>query len=81
MPILAIDLGTTNVKAAVVERDGALIGTGRRTVETIHKPGDGAEQDAELVWKAVLGAAEELTKQGDVLRKRVDDILQEIRAA
>lgn len=59
MPILAIDLGTTNVKAAVVAQDGALIGTGRRTLETIHTLGDGAEQDAELVWEAVLEAAED----------------------
>jgi len=59
MPILSIDLGTTNVKAAVVERDGSLLGTGRRTVETIHTPDDGAEQDAELVWQAVLAAAED----------------------
>lgn len=59
MLILAIDLGTTNVKAAVVGKDGSLLGTGRRTVETIHTPDDGAEQDPELVWQAVLGAAED----------------------
>lgn len=59
MPILAIDLGTTNIKAAVVDRDGTLLGVGRRTVETIHTEDDGAEQDPELVWQAVLGAAEE----------------------
>jgi xylulokinase len=59
MPILAIDLGTTNIKAAVVERDGSLLGIGRRTVPTIHTPDDGAEQDPELVWQSVLGAAED----------------------
>lgn len=59
MPILAIDLGTTNIKAAVVQRDGSLLGTGRRTVEMLHTPDDGAEQDPNLVWDAVLGAAED----------------------
>ena len=59
MPILAIDLGTTNIKAAVVERDGSLLGIGRRSVPTIHTSDDGAEQDAELVWESVLGAAED----------------------
>ena len=59
MPILAIDLGTTNVKAAVVERDGSLLGIGRRTLHTIHTSDDGAEQDADLVWRSVLDAAEE----------------------
>ena len=48
MPILAIDLGTTNIKAAIVARDGALLGTGRRAVPMIHTPDGGAEQDAEM---------------------------------
>jgi xylulokinase len=59
VPILAIDLGTSNVKAAVVRRDGALLGTGRQSIETIHTPDGGAEQDAERVWQAVLAAAEQ----------------------
>ena len=59
MPILAIDLGTTNVKAAVVGADGTLLGTARRTIETIHTAGDGAEQDADSIWHAVLDAADE----------------------
>jgi xylulokinase len=59
MPILAIDLGTTNIKAAIVARDGALLGTGRRTVPMIHTPDGGAEQDAAIVWEAVLGAADD----------------------
>lgn len=59
MPILAIDLGTSNVKAAVVNRNGALLGTGRGSIETIHTADGGAEQDAELVWQTVLSAADE----------------------
>ena len=59
MPILAIDLGTTNIKAAVVARDGTLLGIGRRSVPTIHTPDDGAEQDAERVWEAVVEAADD----------------------
>jgi xylulokinase len=59
LPILAIDLGTSNVKAAVVQRDGTLLGTGRGSIETIHTPDGGAEQDAEHVWQTVLAAADE----------------------
>ena len=59
MPILAIDLGTSNVKAAVVDRDGTLLGTGRGSVETIHTADGGAEQDAERVWQTVLAAADQ----------------------
>ena len=59
MPILAIDLGTSNVKAAVVDRDGTLLGTGSGSIETIHTPDGGAEQDAEHVWQTVLAAADQ----------------------
>ena len=59
MVILAIDLGTSNVKAAVVRRDGALLGTGRESIETILTDDGGAEQDAERVWQAVVMAAEQ----------------------
>ena len=59
MPILAIDLGTSNVKAAVVDRDGTLLGTGSGSIETIHTPDGGAEQDAEQVWQTVLDAADQ----------------------
>ena len=59
MPILAIDLGTSNVKAAVVDRDGTLLGTGSGSIETIHTPDGGAEQDAERVWQTVLAAADQ----------------------
>ncbi len=55
--ILAIDLGTSNVKTAVVRRDGELVGTGRASVETKLLPNGGAEQDAEQIWQAVLKAS------------------------
>ena len=59
MPILAIDLGTSNVKAAVVDRKGTLLGTGRGSIETLHTADGGAEQDPERVWEAVLNAADQ----------------------
>ena len=59
MPILAIDLGTSNVKAAVVDRRGNLLGTGRGSIETLHTEDGGVEQDPERVWRAVLSAADQ----------------------
>ena len=59
MPILAIDLGTTNVKAAVVSLDGSLLGTGHASIETTFTPDGGAEQDPEQVWESALGACEQ----------------------
>lgn len=70
MPILAIDLGTSNVKASVVRHDGTLIGTGRGSIETVRTRDGGAEQDAERVWQTVLGAADQalasLPNRGEV---------------
>ena len=59
MPILAIDLGTSNAKAAVVSLHGELLGTGRASIETQFTDDGGAEQDAEQVWERVLGACEQ----------------------
>jgi xylulokinase len=71
VPILAIDLGTSNVKAAVVERDGALLGTGRGSIEILHTADGGVEQDPERVWQTVLSAADQaLSSLGDRSRVR-----------
>jgi len=59
MPILAIDLGTSNAKAAVVSIRGELLGTGRASIETSFTHDGGAEQDPEQVWERVLSACEE----------------------
>ena len=59
MPILAIDLGTSNVKAAVVTAAGDVCGHGSRPVAITLTDDGGAEQDAEAVWTSVLEAAED----------------------
>lgn len=51
--VLAIDLGTSGCKAAVVTLAGNVVGAGRVPIETIHLPDGGAEQDPESVWSAV----------------------------
>lgn len=57
MNALAIDLGTTAAKVSVVREDGRILGSGTVPVETVFGPERAAEQDPELVWQAVLGAA------------------------
>ena len=57
--VLAIDLGTSGCKAAVVGAGGELRGRGRRAIETIRVREGGAEQDPRLVWAAVVGACRE----------------------
>jgi len=54
--VLAIDLGTSGPKAAVVSLQGELLATGRSSVQTLHRPDGAVEQDPEAVWKATRTA-------------------------
>jgi xylulokinase len=51
--VLAIDLGTTGVKVAAVDRDGAVHGAASESFPTSFTPDGGAEQDAERWWQAI----------------------------
>jgi xylulokinase len=69
---LALDLGTTAAKAAVVSPDGRILGSGAKELVTTFGAGGSAEQDAELVWEAVLTAARNaLDKAGTLARRDV----------
>ena len=54
--LLGLDLGTTNVKAIVTDRDGRLVAQGSAPVGLIHVGADGVEQDIEEIWQATLAA-------------------------
>jgi xylulokinase len=69
--VLAIDLGTSGPKVAVVASDGEILSTGQAKVETLLLPDGGAEQDPEQVWSAVMAACREAL---DALERR-DDII------
>ncbi|MCP4303683.1 MAG: xylulose kinase [bacterium] len=55
--ILAIDLGTSGPKVALVSIDGAVIGDEFEPVELILLPDGGAEQDPEAWWTAITATA------------------------
>ncbi len=54
--ILAIDLGSSTVKAAVVDDGGVLLGTGHAEIDLILEEDGAAEQDPEQLWQAVRQA-------------------------
>ena len=56
---LGIDVGTTNVKAALVADDGTLLASAHRPLVTM-RAGDTAEQDAEAMWSQVVDAIREV---------------------
>jgi len=51
---LGLDLGTTNVKAVVVERDGKVVAEASQPVEIIYSADGAAEQDIEDIWSATI---------------------------
>jgi len=61
---LGIDVGTTAVKAVVVQADGTVAGQGRRAV-AIDRDGAHATQDPEALWDAVIGAARDALAAAD----------------
>jgi sugar (pentulose or hexulose) kinase len=60
--LLALDLGTTNVKALLTGLDGRAVACGSRAIH-LHRRADGAvEQDLEEIWGAAVGAIQEATQ-------------------
>ena len=53
---LGLDLGTTNVKAVVLDRSGEIVSEGAHPVSRRTLPGGGVEQDIEDIWSATLAA-------------------------
>ena len=54
--LLGLDLGTTNVKALLVEAGGAIAARGSAPVPLVHTSDGGVEQDIERIWQATLEA-------------------------
>jgi xylulokinase len=53
---LGLDLGTTNVKAVVVEPGGRVVSVGSAPVERYHTSDGGIEQNIDEIWQAVQTA-------------------------
>jgi len=69
--VLAVDLGTSGPKAAVVSLAGRIVSTGHARVNTIFLPDGGAEQDPEAVWSAVKQACASALGHPAVVRSEV----------
>ena len=70
--ILAIDLGTSSLKLALVSTRGEVAGFTTRTLPISYLPEGGCEQDPEEWWKAICSAARELVASKVV---PIDDII------
>ena len=63
---LGIDLGTTNVKAIVMDPEGKVLGTGASPVKVNYIGPDGVEQDIENIWNSLLAAIHAVGAQCDL---------------
>jgi len=66
--LLGLDLGTTNVKALLAERDGRVVGRGAAPVRLIHTDDGGAEQDIEEIFASVVAAVHQAGRGNDLSR-------------
>ena len=69
--ILAIDMGSSSVKAALVSSQGEIAGTGLQGIDTILIPGGGAEQDPQQWWSAAVSAAKSALAEAAVPPDRI----------
>ncbi|WP_241759483.1 xylulokinase [Pyxidicoccus parkwayensis] len=70
--ILAIDLGTSAVKLAVVSVRGRILGGSSERLDLSLLPDGGAEQDPEAWWRAIIAGTRKLFASGTV---RAEDII------
>ncbi len=59
---LGIDVGTTNVKVALVRANGSLVASAQRPLP-MTRTGGVAEQDADAMWGALVDAVREITAE------------------
>lgn len=60
MHAIGIDVGSTNVKVALVDHAGTIAGHASRPLHTL-RSGDAVEQDSDAIWDAVAEAISEVT--------------------
>jgi xylulokinase len=69
--VLAVDLGTSGCKAALVSIDGTVAAWEFERVETLLFPNGGAEQDPQAWWNAFLRVAKKLIVRGLVTSRQI----------
>lgn len=69
--ILAVDLGTSGCKTALVTTRGQVLGWEFEPITTHHLPGGGAEQDPEEWWAALLSTTRRILEDNFVPRERI----------
>jgi glycerol kinase len=72
--ILAIDQGTTNTKAVLIDERAAVVSAASRPVEIAFPQPGWVEQDAEAIWRSVEGAVADCLGRGRRPAQAVDAV-------
>lgn len=72
--VLAIDIGTSSVRAAIVSEVGSILKKVQRTYGVISKPGEQQEQDPALIARETFTAIRQLTSDASDLVRNVKAI-------
>ena len=72
--VLAIDLGSSGVRVALVDAEGRTAGSATESLSMRLLPDGSAEQDAEEIWRALGGSVERAARLPEI-RERVGAIL------
>lgn len=72
--LLAIDLGTSGPKVALVSDNGDIAASATRAIQTHFVPPHGAEQDPEEIWDAILDAIDEVLRRASVPPAEIEGI-------
>jgi xylulokinase len=64
--VLAVDLGTSGPKVALVAVDGAILDSEYEPTELVLTPDGGVEQDPDDWWRAVTSATRRMLERGEV---------------
>jgi xylulokinase len=70
---LGIDIGTTNVKVALIGGDGVTVADAQRPL-VMRRAGEIAEQDAEALWQALIECVREVTGRHPDVARDVDAV-------
>jgi xylulokinase len=69
--VLAIDLGTSGVKVALVDENGTVAARAGREIRVLLIPPSGAEQETGEIWDAIRSAGQEVVGRAGVPREAI----------
>jgi len=72
--VLGIDVGTTGIKAILVDKESNIIGSGSREIPLVFPHPDWVEQDPEAIWKLLLESVEEVISVSNIDKSRIEAV-------